>query len=119
MRAYSQDLRIRVLKASDEGLESDEVAERYSVSRSWVDRVKQRRREYGEVTPRRGSGRKPLLKPHIERLQELLRQQPDATLKEIREELRLTISLPAISKALKKMGYTFKKNPTGGRTRTT
>ncbi len=52
MRTYSMDLRLRVLKDSEEGLESDEVAEKYEVSRSWVDRVKQRRREYGETGPR-------------------------------------------------------------------
>ena len=48
MAAYSMDLRLRVLRDADAGLPSDELAEKYSVSRAWVDRLKQRRRETGE-----------------------------------------------------------------------
>ena len=117
MRAYSVDFRSRVLQDSESGLESDEIAEKYGVSRSWVDRVKQRYREYGESAPRRGSGRKSLLKPHIGRLEQILQERPDITLKEIREELRLKVSLPAICQTLKKLGYSFKKNPQSFRTR--
>ena len=51
MAAYSMDLRLRVLRDADAGLPSDELAEKYSVSRAWVDRLKQRRRETGEVGP--------------------------------------------------------------------
>ena len=43
--AYSMDLRSRVLKDSDVGLSSKELAERYHVSRAWVDALKQRQRE--------------------------------------------------------------------------
>ena len=53
MAAYSIDLRLRVLRDADAGLPSDELAEKYSVSRAWVDRLKQRRRETGEVAPRK------------------------------------------------------------------
>jgi len=35
--AYSNDLRTRVLKDSDAGRSSKELAERYHVSRAWVD----------------------------------------------------------------------------------
>lgn len=120
MEAYSRDIRVRVLRDSEEGLESDEIAEKYGVSRSWVDRVKQRYREGGETEPRvhRG-GRKSLLQPHHERVHELLEERPDLTLKEIREALKVHVSLPAISKWLKKLGYTFKKNPSSFRTRPT
>lgn len=37
--AYSMDLRTRVLRDSDAGLSSKELAERYHVSRAWVDAV--------------------------------------------------------------------------------
>ena len=53
MAAYSLDLRIRVLRDADAGLPSDELAEKYWVSRAWVDRLKQRRRETGEIAPRK------------------------------------------------------------------
>ena len=48
-RAYSLDLRERVLAACDAGLASRVVAQQYRVSRAWVDRLKQRRRETGEI----------------------------------------------------------------------
>ena len=35
--AYSMDLRERVITDSDAGLSSKELAERYHVSRAWVD----------------------------------------------------------------------------------
>ena len=53
MAAYSMDLRLRVLRDAAAGLPSDELAEKYSVSRAWVDRLKPRRRETGEVAPRK------------------------------------------------------------------
>src|SRR5882672_5551156 len=40
---YSMDLRARVLKDADAGLLSKELAERYHVSRTWVDALKERR----------------------------------------------------------------------------
>ena len=49
--AYSMDLRSRVLKDADGGLSSKELAGRYHVSRAWVDALKQRRRETGDVAP--------------------------------------------------------------------
>ena len=52
MAAYSLDLRTRVLKDSDAGMVSKLVAEKYAVSRAWVDRLKQRRRETGEIARR-------------------------------------------------------------------
>ena len=39
MAAYSIDLRLRVLRDADAGLPSEELAEKYSVSRAWVDRA--------------------------------------------------------------------------------
>ena len=55
MAAYSLDLRTRVLKDSDAGMVSKLVAEKYAVSRAWVDRLKQRRRETGRARGARGA----------------------------------------------------------------
>ena len=40
MKAYSMDLRERVLKDSDAGIRTREVAVKYAVSESWVRRLK-------------------------------------------------------------------------------
>jgi transposase len=45
MALYSMDLRTRVLRGYDGGLSSKDAAEKYHVSRAWVDLLKQRRRE--------------------------------------------------------------------------
>ena len=71
MAAYSIDLRLRVLRDADAGLPSDELAEKYSVSRAWVDRLKQRRRETGEVAPRKQTRwRTPILQAQPTRMRD-------------------------------------------------
>ena len=117
MRAYSMDLRERVLRDSDVGLTSVAVAEKYDVSRAWVDRLKQRRRETGEGAPRaQRYGPHLKLGPHLHRLVELIREQPDRTLTELQEALGLSASLATIWRAVKRLGFTVKKN--GARVRT-
>jgi hypothetical protein len=59
MKAYSMDLRERVLADCDEGLKTWAVATKCRVSESWVRRLLQRRRERAEAAPRKGSGRRP------------------------------------------------------------
>ena len=54
MAAYSLDLRKRVLRAWDSGMGAEAVAAKYEVSRAWVHRLVQRRRETGSIaTPSR------------------------------------------------------------------
>jgi hypothetical protein len=52
MAPYSIDLRKRVLRAWDAGMDADSVAAKYEVSRAWVHRLVQRRRETGSIAPR-------------------------------------------------------------------
>ena len=111
MAAYSIDLRLRVLRDADAGLPSDELAEKYSVSRAWVDRLKQRRRETGEVAPRKQTRwRTPILQAQLAELAALIREQPDRTLAELQEALRTPASLPTLCRTIKRLGFRFKKN---------
>ena len=113
MAAYSIDLRLRVLRDADAGLPSDELAEKYSVSRAWVDRLKQRRRETGEVAPRKQTRwRTPILHAQLTELAALIREQPDRTLAELQEALRTPASLPTLCRTIKRLGFRFKKNGT-------
>ena len=52
MRAYSQDLRERILADYDAGLGTWAMSLKYKVSPAWIRRLVQRRRESGEITPR-------------------------------------------------------------------
>ena len=49
---YAQVLRDRVLAAYDRGMKTKQIADVFQVSPAWARRVKQRRRETGETTPR-------------------------------------------------------------------
>ena len=110
MAAYSIDLRLRVLRDADAGLPSDELAEKYSVSRAWVDRRKQRRRETGEVAPRKQTRwRTLILQAQLAELAALIREQPDRTLAELQEALRTPASLPTLCRTIKRLGFRFKK----------
>jgi len=116
--AYSMDLPTRVLKDADAGLSSKELAERYHVSRAWVDALKQRRRETGAFAPRpqlKFRGRA-LAATDLERLATVIAARPDATLAELREALRTSAGLTTIWRALNQLDLTFKKNGTRRRT---
>ena len=117
MRAYSQDLRDRVLRDSDAGLLAEVVAEKYHVSPAWVRRLKQRRRETGEVGPRaQRYGPHPMLAPHLSTLARLIQARPDRTLIELKDALGTPASLPTIWRAVTALGFTVKKNDTRVRT---
>jgi transposase len=106
--AYSQDLRDRVLAARDRGMETKQVADLLCISASWVRRVVQRRRECGETAPRPRGGAT-VIKIDMDRLRQLVHEQPDATTRELHERLGIACSLSAVDMALRRAGLTFKK----------
>lgn len=109
MRAYSMDLRTRVLAALDGGDPTAVVADRFAVSRSWVRRLAQRRRETHEVAPRTRTPRASGLRACHPRIRELLTATPDRTLAELRAELGVTVALSTLWVAVRSLGYTVKK----------
>ena len=100
---------------------SKEVAAKYSVSRAWVDRIKQRRRETGEITPRKQTKfRGRALDEHQEqRLATLIVAQPDATLAELRQGIPTTAALSTLWRTIDRLGLTVKKNDSRRRTAAT
>ena len=113
--AYSQDLRDRVLAAFDRGMKTKQISEVFTVSPAWVRRLKQRRRETGEVAPRKaGSPGVPKI-DHVV-LAQLVAEQPDATAPELRDRLAERIGVrvtdSAIYLAIKKIRLSYKKDDT-------
>ena len=109
--AYSMDLRSRVLKDSETGLSSKALAERYHVSRAWVDALKQRRRETGAIEPyKQTKFRGRVLAGQEERLAAMVAARPDATLAELREALRTSAGLATVWRELDRLQLTVKKN---------
>ena len=110
-KAYSVDLRERVLASYDEGKRPVDVARQYRVARSWIYKLLERRQETGSIEPKRASGGpKPVLGEHLSRLRELVKKQPDATLKEIRQELGIVVGISTLWRGLRDLGLTFKKS---------
>ena len=115
MKAYSMDLRERVLGMCDAGRTTREVARAFDVSESWVRRLKQRRREDSTVGPRPSGGRRHghFEPKHLQQLQHWLRQHPDATLESlltrVDRAMGLSCSLMAVCRAVKKLGWSLKK----------
>lgn len=105
---YSDDLRQRVLGAYDRGMQTKEIAENFGVSSAWARRVKQRRREHNELSPRPMGGKR-FEKINREKLAELVKLTPDATLAELRDQLGVRCALSAICAALKQLALSFKK----------
>ena len=119
MAPYSMDLRTRVAKAWDTHPDADAIAAKYEVSRAWVHRLIQRRREPGSLAPRKQTKfRSRVLAGHADRLAALITAQPDATLAELREALPTTAALSTLWLEIDRLGLTVKKNGSRRRTAT-
>ena len=110
MAPYSMDLRQRVVQAWDETGDAEEVAATFSVSRAWVHRLVQRRREAGSIAPRKQTKfRARVLAGQEQRLAVLIAARPDATLAELRDALPTTAALSTLWREIDRLGLTVKK----------
>jgi transposase len=114
MKAYSMDLRKRVMAAYDSGKYSlKQVAQRFEVTVRWIQQVRQRRKLEGTIAAHpQNQGRKPAFRDkQLEELNEFVRHRPDATLEEIKEHFagKITCSIVAIHYTLKRLGWRYKK----------
>lgn len=118
MATLSQDLRERIVAAYDRGDGTrQQIAARYNVSLGMVKKLLQQRRRTGDIAPRhRYSGAKPKITPeHQRRLVQLVDNQPDMTLAELREAIGVSCTPQAIHYALERMGLPLKKRRCGPR----
>jgi transposase len=120
MKPYSMDLRERVVAACDarEG-SREQVAKRFGVSTAWIRRLLQRRRETGSVAARpQNPGRKPAIRGRqLDRLRRLVQRRPDATLRELKTGLNVSVSDGAMMRALRTLNLTLKKSRSKRRNR--
>ena len=105
---FSRDLRERVLAAYDRGERTKPIAKMFGVSPAWARRLKQTRRETGRTDPLPMGGAT-VVKIDMARLAELVQEQPDATLRELRERLGNVCSESAVCMALQRLGLSYKK----------
>jgi transposase len=114
MRAYSKDLRLKVLAAIDRGVPRKEVAQIFGVSLPTIKRWLKRRRESGDVEPKQIPGPPARKGAALEQaLPSQLRANPDFTLEEHRELFEetygISVSTASISRAFERLGLPLKK----------
>jgi transposase len=112
MRAYSNDLRERIVRAVLRGEHSwREIAHIFAVSLTFVIRLLRRWRQTGclDPTPHRGGPTPCLDDPALQRLQQLVHDHPDATLRELRDLLGIPCHISTIDRALRRLRITRKK----------
>jgi transposase len=112
MRAYSNDLRERIVAAVERGEYSQrEIAALFGVDLATVVRLLQRYRQTGSIQPKPHAGvpARKLDGQAEAQLLELVRQQPDITLAELCDRLGIPCCLMTIARALERLKITRKK----------
>ena len=113
MESYSKEFRAKVLAARDAGESTHEVALRFEVSKAWVRRVVQQRRESGQVAAKTTRERTPRWRAWADWLLAKLTQRPDMYLHELQTDLKNEIneevSLQTICNACAGLGQSRKK----------
>jgi transposase len=117
MKAYSLDLRQRVLKAALGGEHTiAEVAELFGVGTTFVNKMLRLHRTGADLAPRpHGGGQKARLSPtHHKLLRSEVRRRNDATLAELRSHLaehaQVQVSIPTLGRVLQQLGLPRKKS---------
>jgi transposase len=88
MEPYRAEFRGEVLAACDANEGTRSIAVRFKVSDSWVRRIKQQRRETGQVAPKIAAPRTPKWHAWADWLMAKLAARPDIYLRELQAELK-------------------------------
>lgn len=118
MKAYSTDLRKKILQRYDEGHGTQrEIAALFGVSRSFLQSILRLRRKSGDIKPKGHGGGNPgtfNCEKAQKALRKLLEADKEATLQQLCDLLKKEYEIPSspasVCRALKKMGLTRKKN---------
>jgi len=118
-KAYSEDLRRRVVAAVEGGRSCRETAALYEVSPAFVIRLLAQWRASGSVAASSVRGHKPrVLAGREDWLRQWVAAQPDITLAELQEKLKrrgVQLTTVGIWKYLRRMGLSYKKSAARGR----
>jgi transposase len=113
MKAYSEDLRKKILEAVDRGMSKSKAAKTFGVSRASVKRYAAARREGMPLAPKKHPGSKPKLDQRARKLLEAdVDERPAVTLKDrcrfLKEMVGVSVSESTLSRLLRKMGFSPK-----------
>jgi|SRR5579872_655532 len=116
MKAYSVDLRERIVRAVKEGRERSEIMALFGVSLATIKRYVKQQQEMGELTPRTIPGRPPKKREAVvELVLPQLQANADRTREEhcqlFLEEHGIQVSPATMGRAFQQLGWTRKKRP--------
>lgn len=114
MRAFSSDLRERVVRAVDRGRSQREVARLFGIGTTAIKRYLRLRQAGESLTPRTSPGRPRRIAPeHEATLRARLEAAPEATLAEHcawwEQTQGVRLSVATLSRAIQRLGWTRKK----------
>ncbi len=114
MKAYSLDLRTKVVQSIRRGISKSETARRFGVSRSTVNRYLNRFNQIGSLAPKQRPGKRPKLDQTAMRLlEEDVSARPWATHRQRSEFLfgvcGVKVSEATICRSIKRLGHSRKR----------
>jgi transposase len=113
MESYRVEFRSEVLAACDANEGTQAVALRFNVSESWVRRIKQQRRETGQIAPKVRTPSPPKWQAWAAWLVAKIEQRPDIYLRELQAELKAErgeqVCLTTICSACRELDQSRKK----------
>ncbi len=119
MKAYSLDLRQKIVDAYAEGNTSQrQLAKQFRVALSFIQKLLKQNRETGSIAPKVRNEQTPtkLNSEQLTVLEQLVEANNDATLDELRYQLEhkkgILIGRSTVDRMLKKLNLTVKKNTT-------
>jgi|SRR5215216_399081 len=114
MKAYSEDLRTKIVQAVEKGMTKTQAAKAFGVSRSSVKRYAAAHREGEPLAPKKHPGSKPKLGERARRLLEAdVEKRPAVSLKErcrfLERVVGVSVSESTLSRLLRRMGFSPKE----------
>lgn len=118
MKAYSLDLREKIVESVKKGVSKSETARRFGVHRATLKRYCKRLDEHGTLQPRKASGKAPKLDEKARKLLvEDLQERPWATHSQRAQflfaVLGVRVSEATICRAVRRLCRSRKKDPEG------
>jgi len=114
MRAYSEDLRRKMVEAIYRGMGKSDTARTFGVSLSSIKRYLRKTREGQSLSPKKHPGPRPKIDERARRLLEAdVEERPAVSLEERRRFLErvsgASVSESTVSRLLRRLGYSRKK----------
>ena len=120
MKFASEEIRTKAVKAYLEGkASSKKLAEIFGYTSGTICNWVRAYKKHNQLAAKPNGHRKKCFSDdELKELADLLHEQPDMTLEEIRTHFNKSCCLSALHRMLVKLGYRYKKNSQGQRTRT-